>query len=271
MLDTSFTENYLSFDIEDWFHLLELDNQRYSEPKNWHTFESRVEYITYLILDILNDQKVKANFFILSWVAKKYPKLISDIADAGHLIGSHTHTHKIIHQLNYREFDEELRVSKEIIENITGRSVVAFRAPGFSITKNCLWAFDVLVKNEIQIDSSLFNGDRAHGGLNLKVNYPFMIKTNNGTIVEFPIPKFNFVLIRAHLTGGGYLRVCPHRLLTYICRRQKYTNVYLHPRDIDHNQPKIKDLKPLRYFKTYVGINTARKKLESLTSQMSWA
>jgi peptidoglycan-N-acetylglucosamine deacetylase len=154
--------NILSFDIEEWFHLLEHDAVRHES--SWGSFERKLPRMLGRILDLLDETGAKATFFCLGWVAREYPQLIRKIDAAGHEIGSHSDLHTLIFEQSRDEFREELRRSKESLEQAAGKRVRAFRAPGFSLVPSCSWAFDVLVEEGFEVDCSIFPAHRAHGG-----------------------------------------------------------------------------------------------------------
>ena len=134
----------LSFDIEEWFHLLEHDAVRHET--SWASFERKLPRMLERILRMLDETGAKATFFCLGWVAREYPQLIRDIEAAGHEIASHSDLHTLIFEQKRSEFRDELRRSKHSLEQVAGKPVRAFRAPGFSLIPSCAWAFDVLVK-----------------------------------------------------------------------------------------------------------------------------
>ena len=153
----------LTFDLEDWFHI--LDNSETANPKNWENFETRVECITLKLLNFLDLHNVKATFFILGWIAEKFPKLVNDVASRGHEIACHSHHHQLVYQQSPEEFEADLIQATETIEQACGIRPYAYRAPGFSITDKTPWAWEILVRNGYKIDCSIFPASRAHGGL----------------------------------------------------------------------------------------------------------
>ena len=152
----------LTFDIEDWFHL--LDNDSTLTDRQWGRFAPRIEQNTDRILKLLSAKNVRATFFCLGWIAKKHPHVIKTIHAAGHEIGSHSYSHRLIYKQTLEQFRQDTLRSIDVLENLTGTKVRAYRAPGFSITSRNPWAFEVLAENGIEIDSSVFAARRAHGG-----------------------------------------------------------------------------------------------------------
>ena len=251
----------LSFDIEDWFHI--LDNESTKSVNSWSKFESRVEIGTDKILFLLEKHKVKATFFILGWIAEKYPHVVRKIANAGYEIGSHSHLHQLVYDLNYDSFKTDLEKSIKTLEDITGKKVISFRAPGFSIMKKNNWAFEVLHESGIKIDCSVFPAGRAHGGMpEYRYAMPSILDYKGMRLKEFPINTTNFLSNQIIFSGGGYFRLFPYGMIERWTRNSSYIMSYFHPRDFDYDQPILKDLSLFRIFKSYVGLKKSYSKLD---------
>ena len=151
------------------------------------------------------------------------------------------------------------------LQNITGQKVVSYRAPGFSIKKQNVWAFEVLHELGIKYDASIFPATREDGGFDdFSESTPSIIRYNGAQIKEFPMSINNFLGRKFTVTGGGYFRFFPYRLIRRIIADSNYTMTYFHPRDFDVEQPIIKDLGLIRKFKSYYGLGSAQDKLEKL-------
>ena len=249
----------LTFDIEDWFHL--LNNPFTENPKNWKNFESRIHLNMEKIFHLLSSTNTKATFFCLGWIAEKYPDIIKEISKRGFDIGTHSYYHQLTYKLDQRTFKEDIYKSISVLEDLTGKKVVSFRAPSFSITNESLWAYEILYDLGIRIDSSIFPANRSFGGVqNFKHSDPFLININGNFIKEFPISKTTFFSKDIIYSGGGYLRIFPYKLTKYFSQ-QKYVMSYFHPRDFDYEQPMIKNLSMKNKFKSYVGLKSCFKKL----------
>ncbi|MCK8104700.1 polysaccharide deacetylase family protein [Pseudoalteromonas sp. 2CM36K] len=250
----------LTFDIEDWFHI--LDNDSTKNVDVWNNFESRIDEGVERILEMLDSRGLKATFFCLGWVAEKHPDIISKIFDCGHEIGSHSFSHQLAFDQTRQEFRDDLIKSIDILESITGNKITTYRAPGFSITEKNLWAFETLINCGIEVDSSVFPAKRAHGGLNsFGCAKPFIISSAGAEIKEFPINTRSFLGKDFIYSGGGYFRLLPKVYLERAFANDDYIMTYFHPRDFDATQPMISDLTMARKFKSYVGITGAYKKL----------
>lgn len=261
--------NILTFDIEDWFHL--LNNPITKSPKNWNNFESRIEKNMDLIFDLLENSNTKATFLVLGWIAKKYPQIIKKIDDLGFEIGSHTYSHQLIFEQGKTNFKNDLEISIKILEDLIGKKVKIFRAPSFSITKNSLWAFDILAENGIEIDCSIFPAYRMNGGFEeINVNNPFKITYNGIQIKEFPINYSTILKKKIVLNGGGYFRFFPEFMIKNHIKKSDYNMTYFHPRDFDFYQPRLKNLSILNYFKSYVGLKKCYNKLENILNDFEF-
>jgi polysaccharide deacetylase family protein (PEP-CTERM system associated) len=251
----------LTFDIEEWFHL--LDNTSTKTEAQWSNFEPRIHQNMEVIYAILEKTKVGATFFVVGWMAEKFPELIREIADRGYEIGSHTHLHQLVYEQDRNTFFSDVEKSIKTIEDCTGKKVTSFRAPGFSIMEKNKWAFEVLYELGITADSSVFPASRSHGGLPAyKVAEPSLLKYNGATLMEFPINTHAILGKPFIFSGGGYFRLLPYGVIKNCTQKSDYVMTYFHPRDFDYEQPVLKGLSPARQFKSYVGLKSCKPKLE---------
>lgn len=261
--------NILTFDIEEWFHI--LDNNQTKGPRDWSKFEKRIDKNMDIIFEIIDNCNVSATFFVVGWIADKYPKIIKEISKRGYEIGSHTHLHQLMYNMNKKKLHEDVKRSILTIEDCVGKKVKSFRAPGFSITKKNKWAFEILFELGIEIDCSIFPASRAHGGMSkYKESKPSIISYNGVKIKEFPINTFNILNKPIIFSGGGYFRLMPYKFIKLFTQNSDYTMTYFHPRDFDKDQPMIPGLSPYRRFKSYVGINGCKEKLEKWLSDFDF-
>jgi hypothetical protein len=162
------------------------------------------------------------------------------------------------------EVDEDLKKSIKTIENLIGKKVTCFRAPGFSIIEKNKWVFETLYENGITHDSSVFPANRAHGGMpSYKKAIPSRLIMNGVEIKEFPINTKPFFGKKVIFSGGGYFRLTPYKLIKYWTSNSDYVMTYFHPRDFDPKQPVIEDLSLTRKFKSYVGLKSCFPKLNN--------
>jgi polysaccharide deacetylase family protein (PEP-CTERM system associated) len=261
--------NILSFDIEEWFHI--LDHEETSDPNGWRKFSSRVEPVIEALLDLLARHQVRATFFFLGWVAERAPNLVRAVSAAGHDIGSHSYGHQLVYNQSRKDFEEDLRKSLDILGNITGQSINKYRAPGFSIVPGCEWVFPVLLENGIEVDASMFPATRAHGGYNRNIpSHPFRLVTEQGALIEMPMNTARIMGREIVFSGGGYFRVMPLWAIRHLMSNSAYVMTYLHPRDFDGDQPIVPGLSAVRRFKSYVGIRRSFAKLAKLLVEYQW-
>lgn len=252
----------LTFDIEEWFHI--LDNESTQTEKEWINYESRIHQNMDKIYNMLDSSDVKATFFCMGWIAEKYPEVIQDIVNKGYEIGSHTRMHQLAYAQTPTEFKNDVEHSIKTLEDLSGKKVKYFRAPGFSITEENKWAFEILVELGIEIDCSIFPVKRAHGGFtSYGTPNPSILEYNGVSIKELPINYADFLNKPIIFSGGGYFRLLPYPLIKKWTKQSDYIMTYFHPRDFDATQPVIKDLSKVRKFKSYVGLNKSEKKLEN--------
>ncbi len=250
----------LTFDIEEWFHLLE--NDAVGTHDRWDGFPVRIHENVDRLLDILDRTDTRATFFILGWVAQKYPEVVRKIARK-YEIGSHTMHHGLVWQHDRRSFRKDLADSVHLLEDISGRPVKYFRAPGFSIRRSEPWAFEVLHECGIEVDSSVFMARHAHGGMpSFGEPVPSIVESNGCRIKELPIVPHVVAGRGVIFSGGGYFRLLPYPLIRRWTRTSDYLMSYIHPRDLDPGQPVLEGLSAVRRFKSYVGLNGAAAKLE---------
>ena len=265
--------NALSFDIEDWFHLVEID--AVADVRQWDTFPSIVEHRTEEILQICERHGVFATFYFLGWIAERYPALVRRVADAGHEIGTHSYWHRKVCDLDEATFREDLVRSIDVIQDAGGVEVTSFRAPSFSITPGTEWAFDVLLDAGLRYDASLFPTARENGGYPcIPTPHAFTGAPSGRIMPELPMSLMRLGPKRVGFSGGGYLRLFPgwlvHHGFRALNRRGIPGVVYLHPRDFAPDCPVV-EMSRTRRFKCYVGLASTAAKLESILSTYRFA
>ncbi len=255
----------LSFDIEDWFHMVEIEAA--ADPDRWPSFASIVRRRTRQILLLLEEFDVRATFFVLGWIAERYPDLVREIADRGHEIGTHSFWHRKVYELTPDVFHEDLHDSIEVLQQHSGVTVRGFRAPSFSIIPGTDWAFDVIGKVGLQYDASLFPARRAHGGYPCQPGPHLRPSGDSGSVAELPMSVLRLGPARLCFSGGGYFRLLPAWLIEYGMRRAEKAGrpavVYLHPRDFAIDCPVV-PMSAYRRFKCYVGQGSTEGKLRLL-------
>ncbi|MCP9762256.1 polysaccharide deacetylase family protein [Lacihabitans soyangensis] len=254
----------LTFDIEEWFHI--LDNDATKTEAEWEGFESRIHGNMSKIHGILGDQK--ATFFCLGWVARKFPEVLKEIDRRGHEIATHSDLHQLAYEQNRHTFKQDLERSIKSIEDVIGKKVRAYRAPGFSLMEQNKWVFEVLMKNGIEIDASIFPAERSHGGFaQFGHAEPCWIDIDGMRMKEFPINLSSFAGKNLIFSGGGYFRLFPYPLLDLMTKNSDYVMTYFHPRDFDPEQPMVPGLNFFRKFKSYYGLKGCLSKLDKLVKK----
>ena len=264
--------NAFTVDVEDYFHV-----QAFSKtvnPREWDQYESRVVANTRRILNLLEDHEVRATFFILGWVADRFPELVDEIHQAGHEIGCHSFSHQLIYQMTAEDFREDLLQACKAIEEITAKRVTAFRAPSFSITEKSLWALDILIEEGFRYDSSIFPVYHDNYGIPNASRFPHRIEGGLGSLWEFPPSVYRFGSLNVPVAGGGYFRLYPRwlsiRWLARINRVEKRPFVfYIHPWELDPDQPRLPG--PLRSrFRHYQNLRRTESKLVTLLDRFEF-
>lgn len=261
--------NILTFDIEEWFHL--LDNTSTKTEEQWAQFTPRIHQNMKVIYEILEKNKVGATFFVVGWMAEKFPEVIREISDRGYEIASHTHLHQLVYEQDRRTFYNDVERSIKTLEDCTGKKVTSFRAPGFSIMEKNKWAFEVLYELGITTDSSVFPANRAHGGLpSYTTAEPSILKYNGVQLKEFPVNTHSVFGKPIVFSGGGYFRLLPYGMIKNFTQKSRYVMTYFHPRDFDYDQPVVEGLSTTRKFKSYVGLKSCKPKLEKWLNEFDF-
>jgi polysaccharide deacetylase family protein (PEP-CTERM system associated) len=272
MSNSERTPDVFTIDVEDWFHILEVNGA--PDLAAWGSLESRVERNLEVLLELARTYDIKATCFALGWVADRFPKLLRQAADAGHEIASHGYSHQVVSALTPTEFRRDIRNAKKAIEDATGRPVRGYRAPGFSITRNTPWALDEVAEAGHIFDSSIFPAPHGHGGIPDATRHPYVHRTASGNLIEFPISVADTPFGPQCFFGGGYLRLSPIWLIQAMANRVRAEGRgvvwYIHPREIDPDHPQLS--MPLqRRFKSYVNLRSTARKLRTILAGANFA
>jgi len=210
----------------------------------WDSYPCRVENNTRRLLDILDEHATPATFFILGWVAERFPGLVREIVARGHEPACHSYWHRLIYTLDPEEFRQDTRRAKDAIEQAAGSAVYGYRAPSYSITARSLWALEILAELGFTYDSSIFPIRHDIYGTPDAPRAPFRMTTAGGPLLEYPITTFRcFGKHNLPVGGGGYLRILPFWYTRFGISRARREGlpliVYLHPWEIDPDQPRI--------------------------------
>lgn len=259
--------NALTVDVEDYFHVAAFADQ--VKPENWNGYELRVVANTQRLLNLFDQQNVKATFFILGWVAEKVPELVREIAAQGHEIACHGFSHQLIYKQSRNLFYEETHKSKSLLEDIIGKPVAGYRAASYSITRKSLWALDVLGELGFEYDSSIVPIHHDFYGIPDTPRAPYVICSPEGhEFIEFPPTTLSLPGLNLPVAGGGYFRLYPYwfskAALRWINRHDQLPFIfYLHPWEVDPDQPRMQGKLTSR-FRHYNNLHKCYARLEKL-------
>lgn len=252
--------NILTFDIEEWYTYKGIGSDL--ETSN------RLEGYLDIFLDLFCAQDICATFFVLGAIARSHPHIIKKIHDAGHEIGCHSDVHRWLTEFNEAQFEEDTHRAISSIEDVIGTKVLCYRAPAFSITPQNKWALEILHKNGIEYDCSIFPAGRDFGGFaGFSADTPSIIEYAGIEMKEFPMGVTTILGKKIAYSGGGYFRLLPYSKIKSIISARDYNMTYFHLRDFDKEQSRQLTL---RYFKNYYGINSAMDKFNRLLTDFEF-
>ncbi|MCB8817237.1 XrtA system polysaccharide deacetylase [Desulfosporosinus shakirovi] len=255
-------KNILTIDLEEWFHA----NYHDDVFDNQKSYKVRIIQNTERLLSLFDENNAQATFFVLGYVAEKHPQLIRDIAAAGHEIASHGYAHQLIYKQTPSEFEEDVSQAKQLVEDIIGTSVKGYRAPSWSITPQSLWAWEILQDLGFVYDASVFPIETYLYGLPTAPRFPYHPKYNGKILKLLEVPSSTVRLLNKNIpfAGGFYFRALPYPVISQciktVNKEGQPAIVYLHPREIDPEQPRL-TLSGKESLIHYYGINGCEQKL----------
>lgn len=259
----------LSVDLEDYFQVEAFSGN--IPRSHWPLFNSRLCHNTARTLELLARNGCRATFFVLGWVAERYPGLVREVAQAGHELACHSHLHRPLHALKPGEFREDLQRSRAAIEDAGGSKVVGFRAPTFSITRQSMWALEILAEEGFEYDSSIFPIHHDNYGVPDAPRWVHQEQLPSGSgIWEIPPSTVRFGGMNLPFGGGGYLRLLPMPFTRWAINRVRRCEkqpiiVYFHPWELDPNQPRLNGSWKSR-FRHYRGLSKTAERLNEILS-----
>ena len=263
--------NAMSVDVEDYFQVSAFE--AYIAREDWDKLECRVESNTQKILELFEQQNIKSTFFTLYWVAKRYPELIRAIVDAGHELASHGMEHKRVTQQTPSQFRTDVTESKKRLEDISGQTVLGYRAASYSITSETYWALDILQQAGYQYSSSIYPIQHDLYGIPEAPRYPYKPFADSD-FLEIPISTLQFAERNYPCGGGGYFRLFPYQLSRWAIQRlnaqQQSAVFYFHPWEIDPDQPRQHQLSVKTRFRHYLNLSKMQQRLSQLTTDFQW-
>jgi polysaccharide deacetylase family protein (PEP-CTERM system associated) len=234
------TVNALTVDVEDYFQVEAFSS--IISRGDWSLWESRVERNTDSLLELFDLHDARGTFFILGWVAQKFPKLVRKIINSGHEIACHGYHHKLIRNQTPEEFRYDVKRAKILLEDIAGEIVNGYRAPTYSITSQTIWALEILIEEGFRYDSSIFPIHHDRYGIPHAGRFPYIVHCLSGDILEFPPSTIQILNQNLPVAGGGYFRIMPYPLFRWglrrINRREGQSAIFMiHSWEIDPAQP----------------------------------
>ena len=263
----------MTVDVEDYFQVSAFE--RVVARERWDGFESRVCRNTERLLALFDAEGVSATFFVLGWVAERFPALVRQIAAAGHELASHGYAHRLVYELTPGEFRDDLRRAKAAIEAAAGVPVAGYRAPSFSITKRSLWAFDLLIAEGFVYDTSVYPIHHDRYGIPDAPRHPYTVERPAGVIREIPGSTVRVGGLNLPIGGGGYFRQLPYgwirRGIARVNEREgRAVTFYVHPWEIDPAQPRLR-ASMLSRVRHYRNLDKTESRLRRLLSDFSFA
>jgi polysaccharide deacetylase family protein (PEP-CTERM system associated) len=262
--------NALTIDVEDYFQVSAL--APHIDRGDWDRIPCRIERNVDQLLHLLSDNKAKATFFTLGWVADRYPRLIRDIVSNGHELASHGYGHLRASEQSAEAFAVDVRRAKTVLEDTAGVAVHGYRAPSFSIGRSNLWAFDSLVEAGYRYSSSVYPVQHDHYGMPEAPRFPFRVREN---LLEIPVTTTRLFGRNLPAGGGGYFRLAPYRVSRWAIGRvnrveRRPAIFYFHPWEIDPGQPRIQGISAKTRFRHYLNLDLTEPRLRKLLRDFHW-
>ncbi|MCP5160709.1 MAG: DUF3473 domain-containing protein [Hahellaceae bacterium] len=270
MTALSTIRNAMTVDVEDYFHVSAFE--KVIDTANWNSMPRRVGYSTRRILDLFDQHNVKATFFTLGWVAERDPELVKEIASRGHEVASHGYNHGRATEMTREQFRIDVTSSKALLEDLIGQQVLGYRAPSFSINESNTWVFEVLAEAEYAYSSSTYPVKHDLYGV---PHWPrFKHQLENG-LTEIPLTTLRIGQRNFPISGGGFFRLYPYWLTKWLLSRFIRTEstsgiFYMHPWELDTEQPRVKDISAKSAFRHYLNIHKHEPRLEKMLKDFSW-
>lgn len=260
------SNNCFTVDVEDYYQVSAFETR--VTRQRWDQYESRVETNTQRVLEVLDRHGVQGTFFVLGWVADRYPSLVKSIHSAGHELASHGYWHQLVYAQTPEEFSDDIRKSLDAIGSVIGRNVDAYRAPSFSIVQRSLWALDILTEHGIRVDSSIFPiGGHDRYGMPGAPREIHEIPTQHGSLLEFPPSAWQWQRLNVPV-GGGYFRILPLSLTLKAIRQIRRAGLpamfYIHPWELDPEQPRVHGVSLPSRLRHYTGLHRTASRLDKL-------
>lgn len=263
--------NALTVDVEDYFQVSAFENT--IERSNWDRIEHRIEQNMDRVLQMFDDYQVHATFFVLGWIAKRYPVIVRRIVDEGHELASHGHGHQRVVNLSKTEFQQDIVKAKGILEDLAGVDVRGYRAPSYSIGETNLWALSMLRDAGYEYSSSIY--PVRHDLYGFPAAPRFIFRDVKSDMIEIPVTTVKLLNRTFPAGGGGFFRLYPYELSKWIIRRindhEKQSAVfYFHPWELDPDQPRQQGISLKTRFRHYLNLDKTGFRLSRLAQDFKW-
>jgi len=264
--------NAMTCDVEDYFQVSAF--APFIDRASWPDRECRVEANIDRVLGVFSAGGVKATFFTLGWIAERYPEMVKRIVAEGHELASHGYGHLRASDQTRAEFDQDIRSSKALLEDLGGHAVVGYRAPSFSIGEDNLWALEALAEAGYRYSSSIYPIQHDHYGMPSAPRFAFYPNGPDG-LLEVPITTAMLMGKKLPAGGGGYFRLLPYAISKWMMEKvnredREPTLFYFHPWELDPGQPRPAGLSAKSRFRHYINIDRMESRLAALTRDFAW-
>jgi len=263
--------NAMTVDVEDYFQVAAFEDR--ISRSDWDRLPCRVDANTHRVLDVFAEHRVKGTFFMLGWVAQRYPELVRRLVAEGHEIASHGYDHTRLNEFDRDQLREDLLRTKGLLEDLAGTAVLGYRAPSYSIGARNLWALDVVQETGHVYSSSIYPIRHDLYGMPDAPRFPFRLRPD--AILEIPVTTLRFAERNFPCGGGGYFRLMPYPLYRWAMHRVNDTDrqpgmFYFHPWEIDPTQPRVEGASLRSRFRHYVNLDTMEARLRRLLGDFRW-
>lgn len=265
-------QNALSVDVEDWFQVGAFETV--IDRKDWDSLECRVERNTDNVMGLFDEAGIKATFFILGWVAERYPALMQRIANAGHEIASHGYGHDRVFTFTPAQFAADIERTRKLLEDASGQLVSGYRAPSFSIDQRTPWAHEILAEQGYTYSSSVAPVKHDHYGWADAPRFAFR-PVAGSEFLEIPVTTAELGSKRLAAGGGGFFRLLPYAFSRWAIRQVNDRDarpavIYFHPWEIDPDQPRVPNAPIKSKLRHYTKLDVMADKLRRLPKDFRW-
>lgn len=264
-------KNVMTVDVEDYFHVSAFDGV--FNQSDWDSLPQRVEKNTRQLLNLFEEKNVKSTFFVLGWVAERFPNLIKEIVAQGHELASHGYWHKRATHMSPEEFREDVYRSQQVLQDASGVALKGYRAPSFSINETNEWAYQILKDLGFEYSSSTYPIKHDLYGV---PHWPRFAYERKEGILEIPVPTVKNGNDNVGIGGGGYFRLFPYwlskkRINKFLNQETEPYSFYFHPWEIDPEQPRVKEASAKSKIRHYINLSRMQPKLARLLDDFEWS